>query len=169
MTGFDVRGGRSVPRFEGVVICQEFGEAVMAAYREIENAALSRAEDRRLKAVRNDWKRLVRGSIVHTRVMKEVMERADLNQPAFAPGQSQNGQKRTSTHVNPSTRAPSTPYGTLVASLHESANAAVAASSSTPILDPNHIHSYTQRRFDVSINAWTSFCACGASQTVEEM
>lgn len=30
MTGFDVRGGRSVPRFEGVVVCEEFAELVLA-------------------------------------------------------------------------------------------------------------------------------------------
>lgn len=28
MTGFDIRGGRSIPRFEGVVVCEEFADAV---------------------------------------------------------------------------------------------------------------------------------------------
>ena len=28
MTGFDIRGGRSVPRFEGVVVCEEFADQV---------------------------------------------------------------------------------------------------------------------------------------------
>ena len=28
MTGFDIRGGRSVPRFEGVVVCEDFADQV---------------------------------------------------------------------------------------------------------------------------------------------
>lgn len=32
MMGFDIRGGRSVPRIEGVVICEEFERYVMDAY-----------------------------------------------------------------------------------------------------------------------------------------
>ena len=28
MTGFDIRGGRSIPRFEGIVVCEEFAEEV---------------------------------------------------------------------------------------------------------------------------------------------
>ena len=32
MTGFDVRGGRSVPRIEGVVVCAEHEQAVLEAY-----------------------------------------------------------------------------------------------------------------------------------------
>jgi xeroderma pigmentosum group C-complementing protein len=31
LTGFDVRGGRSVPRIQGVVVCTEHADAVLQA------------------------------------------------------------------------------------------------------------------------------------------
>lgn len=40
MTGFDIRGGRSIPAIEGVVVCEEFEVAVMDAYREEERQVL---------------------------------------------------------------------------------------------------------------------------------
>ena len=34
MTGFDIRGGRSIPRFEGVVVCEEFADQVEQEWEE---------------------------------------------------------------------------------------------------------------------------------------
>ena len=36
MTGFDIRGGRSVPTIEGVVVCKEEEATVLQAYLEEE-------------------------------------------------------------------------------------------------------------------------------------
>lgn len=40
MTGFDIHGGRSVPRFEGVVVCEEFAEMVESEWLEEQRYAL---------------------------------------------------------------------------------------------------------------------------------
>ena len=34
MTGFDIRGGRSIPRFEGIVVCEEYADQVEKEWEE---------------------------------------------------------------------------------------------------------------------------------------
>ena len=34
MTGFDIRGGRSIPRFEGIVVCEEYADQVEQEWEE---------------------------------------------------------------------------------------------------------------------------------------
>lgn len=41
MTGFDQRGGCSVPLIEGVVVCAEFEQRVLLAFAEEEKCALT--------------------------------------------------------------------------------------------------------------------------------
>lgn len=41
MMGFDVRGGRSIPLIEGVVVCEEFEQHVLLAFAEDEKCAVS--------------------------------------------------------------------------------------------------------------------------------
>jgi xeroderma pigmentosum group C-complementing protein len=168
MVGFDVKGGRSVPRFEGVVVCEEFESQVMKLYHELEQAATDRAEKRRMKAITTNWKRLVRGSIVHARIMRKVMNGAESSELAFVPG-------ATVAALGGPLVAPSassaplaaTAYGALATSLH--AAAAAASAPLHPTHDAAHVHAYSQRSFDVATNAWTSMCACGSRQTFEEM
>ena len=38
MTGFDVKGGRAVPRFEGLVVCREHADVIMDVRGEEEEA-----------------------------------------------------------------------------------------------------------------------------------
>lgn len=40
MMGFDVRGGRSIPLIEGVVVCKEFEQHVLVAFAEDQKCAL---------------------------------------------------------------------------------------------------------------------------------
>jgi xeroderma pigmentosum group C-complementing protein len=146
MTGFDVKGGRSVPRFEGVVVCQEFEESVMQTYRELEQAAVDRAEKRRMKSITDNWKRLVRGSIVHSRVMREVMRGAEDNELAFVPGAAAHATPAGGASSNSSSVA-ATSYGALANALH---SAAATPATST---DGPHTHAYSQRVFDLETNA----------------
>lgn len=178
MTGFDVKGGRSVPRFEGVVICQEFEETVMAAYREMEKAANERAEKRRMKAITGNWRRLVRGSIIHARVMREVMGKAQDNQLAFVPAAAAAAAAAAAptSDSKPFSASilSSTPYGALATSLHASLSASVSAGHSHQVIDGAaathvHVHAFTQQNFDLATNAWTHTCACGAAQTFDDI
>lgn len=71
MTGFDVRGGRSVPRIEGVVIAVENADLVRDAAREVARMARERAEKREREEALVRWAKLLRAVKAGQRVKKE--------------------------------------------------------------------------------------------------
>eukprot|EP00762_Andalucia_godoyi_P006460 ANDGO_02885.mRNA.1 DNA repair protein RAD4 len=70
MTGFDVRGGRSVPRIEGIVVCSEFKEQLLIEYKKAEELRLQRATERREKECVGRWERLVIGMVELVKLRK---------------------------------------------------------------------------------------------------
>jgi xeroderma pigmentosum group C-complementing protein len=71
MTGFEVRGGRSVPRMEGIVVCSEFKDQLLAAYKEAEEKRLQNAETRREKATMKLWKHIISKAIAYADIKKK--------------------------------------------------------------------------------------------------
>jgi xeroderma pigmentosum group C-complementing protein len=69
LTGFDRHGGRMVPRIEGVVVCEEHEDAVLAAAAEAGDARRREAQRKRREEGRRLWLRLVRA--LQTRVELE--------------------------------------------------------------------------------------------------
>eukprot|EP00889_Picochlorum_renovo_P008341 jgi/Picre1/35371/NNA_002833.t1 len=70
LTGFDIRGGRSVPRIDGVVICQEFEEILRDAYAEDTRHQAHLAKIQRLKDGEAAWKDLLKALLTHYKVKK---------------------------------------------------------------------------------------------------
>lgn len=70
LIGFDIRGGRSVPRIEGVVICEEFEDILRDAYAEDMNHQAHLAKIQRLKDGEAAWKDLLKALLTHYRVKK---------------------------------------------------------------------------------------------------
>ncbi|KAL0479051.1 hypothetical protein AKO1_007894 [Acrasis kona] len=70
MTGFEIRGGRSVPTIEGVVVCEEFEQVLRDAAIESERIRLKKVRERiELRVVKN-WRRLT----LRLMAVKEVNE-----------------------------------------------------------------------------------------------
>ncbi|GLI64108.1 hypothetical protein VaNZ11_007283 [Volvox africanus] len=59
LVGFEVQGGRMVPKVEGVVVCEEVSELVVAAYLERESARAAAAAARLQRAALAAWLRLL--------------------------------------------------------------------------------------------------------------
>lgn len=60
MVGFERHGGLSVPKFNGVVVCEEHAQAIMHEYYKREKRLAENAEKRRIKRIHDGWKKLVR-------------------------------------------------------------------------------------------------------------
>ncbi|GIL94232.1 hypothetical protein Vretimale_488 [Volvox reticuliferus] len=59
LVGFEVQGGRMVPKVEGVVVCEEVSELVVAAYLERESARAAAAATQLRRAATAAWLRLL--------------------------------------------------------------------------------------------------------------
>ena len=70
LTGFDIRSGRSVPRIEGVVVCQEFEELVQNACHEYVRHQAELAKQKRLTLAREAWGDFIKALLTHVRVHK---------------------------------------------------------------------------------------------------
>eukprot|EP00178_Gracilaria_changii_P021650 TRINITY_DN641_c0_g1_i1.p1 TRINITY_DN641_c0_g1~~TRINITY_DN641_c0_g1_i1.p1 ORF type:complete len:982 (+),score=176.22 TRINITY_DN641_c0_g1_i1:1101-4046(+) len=71
MTGFDIRGGRSIPRIEGVVVAVENADLVRDGAREISRAAQERAERRARDDALARWAKLLRAVKMGQKVKKK--------------------------------------------------------------------------------------------------
>lgn len=70
LTGFDIRGGRSVPRIDGIVICEEFEDILRDAYAEDMKHQAHLAKIQRLKDGEAAWKDLLKALLTHYKVKK---------------------------------------------------------------------------------------------------
>ncbi|EFJ49372.1 hypothetical protein VOLCADRAFT_89729 [Volvox carteri f. nagariensis] len=59
LVGFEVQGGRMVPRLDGVVVCEEVSELVVAAYLERETARAAAAAAKLRRVAVAAWRRLL--------------------------------------------------------------------------------------------------------------
>ncbi|KAK9858829.1 hypothetical protein WJX84_000716 [Apatococcus fuscideae] len=60
MTGFEIRGGRSVPVIDGVVICKENEASVLEAYIEDERKREEAVQQKRMEAAAATWRALLK-------------------------------------------------------------------------------------------------------------
>lgn len=70
MTGFDVRGGRSVPRIEGVVVATENVEIIREAARTAQLKACEREEEKKKEAALQRWLKLFRHIAAREKVQR---------------------------------------------------------------------------------------------------
>ena len=68
LVGFEVRGGRSVPVIDGVVICLEHEEALRKAFEEDMNEKAEKARVKRLHQAASNWRALLRAILTRVRL-----------------------------------------------------------------------------------------------------
>jgi xeroderma pigmentosum group C-complementing protein len=71
LVGFDFHSGGSHPTYDGHVVCEEFKDLLLDAWREDYEEARKREEAKRVKRVRGNWKKLIRMVIVRRRLEKK--------------------------------------------------------------------------------------------------
>ncbi|GAB4822170.1 hypothetical protein N2152v2_009216 [Parachlorella kessleri] len=71
LVGFDARGGRMVPRLDGVVICQEFESLVLTTYLEEERQREERARQKREEEAEAAWRQLLRALLTRVRLQQD--------------------------------------------------------------------------------------------------
>lgn len=74
LLGFDIRGGRSVPNIDGVVVCVEHEAAVRAACAEDMRQRAERAKQKRLAAGEEAWHQLLRALLTRVRLQMSYGE-----------------------------------------------------------------------------------------------
>ncbi|XP_067137695.1 DNA repair protein complementing XP-C cells homolog [Centruroides vittatus] len=60
MVGFDGNWGHSHPVFDGVVVCEEFRDVLIAAWEEDQQIQQQREKEKREKRIYDNWKRLIK-------------------------------------------------------------------------------------------------------------
>ncbi|GBG69118.1 hypothetical protein CBR_g3816 [Chara braunii] len=68
MVGFEIKGGRSVPVYDGAIICKEFEEVVLEAYAESEALRLKDQLRRRQQEAAQRWRQLLRSVAIRQRL-----------------------------------------------------------------------------------------------------
>lgn len=68
LVGFDIRGGRSVPKIDGVVVCTEHEDAVREAYHEDLRYKAEQARQQRLREAEDAWRDLLRALITRVQL-----------------------------------------------------------------------------------------------------
>lgn len=70
MCGFDIRKGRTVPLFDGIVVCAEYADTIRDAIVQNERARLEKLEKQRERVIYRRWKQLIQGLIIQDRVFR---------------------------------------------------------------------------------------------------
>ncbi|KAG7674157.1 hypothetical protein KSW81_005993 [Nannochloris sp. 'desiccata'] len=68
LTGFDIRGGRSVPSIESIVVCTEHEDAVRAAFEGETARRAQQAKDKRMVEAEKSWRELLRALLTRVRL-----------------------------------------------------------------------------------------------------
>ncbi|KAK9908106.1 hypothetical protein WJX75_002826 [Coccomyxa subellipsoidea] len=76
MTGFETRGGQSVPVFDGVVVCEEHAEAVQEKYWAAERERQEKAENKARAAAETNWRNLLRSIFTRIKVQGDYADDA---------------------------------------------------------------------------------------------
>ena len=168
MVGFDVARHGSVPRFEGIVVLAEHADAVRAMAREMEAAAIERAEKKRMAKINDGWRRLVKGNIVRMRLLQQIGDDGQAVMPAPAGSAAAAG---VASGVGAAAHLSNTAYGSIAIAGRAAAAGAGSSGPSASVVVPaaDHVHSFDAKTFDPDRNEWSAMCRCGARQTFEEI
>jgi len=160
MVGFEVKHGRSLPKFNGIVVVTETADQVLTAYLEREKEIAEREEKKRMDSICFNWKRLVRGSIIRYKVLREL----ERTHGVAGGGGIEIGKTTT------------------IAKKEGKKKSSSSSSSSSSLLIPtgglfptvandlNHVHDYTfNKTMNLSTGTWMATCRCGARTEYEEL
>jgi hypothetical protein len=143
MVGFEVHGGRSVPKFDGIIVCQEFAQIVLDAYWAREKELQQKEEEKQKEKMLFNWKSLIQFSIRRFKVMQQL-KLAE--------------QQQTENNININ---PSSSYNNLPSQQQQQ--------QQQQGMSLDHVHSFDQAKtFESSTAEWIHTCSCGAVQRYQE-
>ncbi|MCL7022029.1 hypothetical protein MKW94_001710 [Papaver nudicaule] len=158
MVGFDFRNGRTVPIFEGIVVCTEFKDAILQAYAEEEERREAEEKKRNEAQAISRWYQL----------LSSIITRQRLNQTYGADSCSQTSHvaKQNDNYI----------CNTVIAETEDDMQSNVQHrqdyvhnSSSDFTQDHEHIYPIDNQSFDEESSIRTKRCPCGFSVQVEEL
>ena len=165
MVGFEVRGGRSIPRFDGIVVIERNAEWVLDAYREREREVKEREDKKRWERVSFNWRRLVKGAVVRAKLMAELKER---NESGEGQEEEQKSGKKASKHGKRGRKEED----------NEEAGGKKGGKRGVPkgsgdaevVNDLNHVHDFTSNKtMNRETGSWIATCRCGARNEFEDL
>ncbi|XP_065347263.1 DNA repair protein complementing XP-C cells homolog [Cloeon dipterum] len=71
MVGFDFHCGGCHPVFDGFIVCEEYKDTLLDAHRQDEEEKAKRGEEKRLKRIYGNWKKLINGLLIREKIMKK--------------------------------------------------------------------------------------------------
>ncbi|PHT30976.1 hypothetical protein CQW23_27313 [Capsicum baccatum] len=158
MVGFEFRNGRSLPVYEGIVVCTEFKDAILEAYRE-EEVRREAKERRKTEAeALSRWYQLLASLVTRQRLQNRYVDGAS-SQSAVNIATSNDdksslpagGSENTSAHQEKSEIAKSTSPSFVFAENHE------------------HVFLVEDQTVDEESSTRTKRCRCGFSVQYEEL
>lgn len=163
MVGFEIRRGHSVPVFEGLVICEEFKDAIMEAYHEYEDQRAAQLLKKREEQAATRWRQLLL-SVATRKRLRDTYQ----GDPAEAATFTSN--KRLSVEAVAETIGESAMDST-IQSGRENSHSQPSAAAAAAAADPAHVHHYveTSESYDAETGITTKWCQCGSMIQVEEM
>ena len=178
MVGFEVRGGRSIPKFEGIVVIQHNAEWVLDAYREKERETKEKEDKKRWERVSFNWRRLVKGAVVRAKLMAELKERNESGegkeeeQHSTKSGKGARGGKRGKKgQAGEEEEAGEDEQQAEVGKKAGKRRAVPKGSGDAEVVnDLNHVHDFTSSKtMNRETGSWIATCRCGARNEFEDL
>lgn len=183
MVGFEIRNGRSVPIFEGIVICEEFRDAIMQAYSEEEERREIEEKKKNERQALSRWNQLLRSIATRLRLQNAYEEtypttalsdlRAVENIDSVAKtstSASDNAFEERRGDVLQVSSAQGNTHS-LEQQNNDFTNKYETVKDIKSISMQNHTHIFPaeNQSYDEESAIWTKCCPCGFSIQVEEM
>lgn len=161
MVGFEFRNGRSVPVFEGIVVCAEFKDAILEAYEEEEERRVVEEKKRNEAQALSRWYQLL--SSIVTRQRLNNCYGNGISQEASAGIQKPDDILSAEAGCNEDSRKS--------AGCHQDKlkDDQPAAPQSVPTEDHEHVFLLDDEMFDEESSIRTKRCKCGFSIQFEEL
>ncbi|KAJ6766652.1 DNA REPAIR PROTEIN XP-C / RAD4 [Salix purpurea] len=159
MVGFEFRNGRSVPVFDGIVVCNEFKDAILEAYAEEEERRDAEEKKRNEAQAICRWYQLLSSIITRQRLNKSYGNGLLPQMPSNV----QNTNSQSDVHVG-------SQCDTQPPERHKDAkDRKLNAPSMTLTDDHEHVFLVEDQSFDEETSTRTKRCHCGFLVQVEEL
>lgn len=159
MVGFDFRNGRSIPLYEGIVVCTEFKEVILEAYAEEEQRREEEERKREERQALSRWYQLLSSMVIRQRLNNTYMNNVETETVAEHLKFQNKSSCATPANVSETTvPLGENEHGT---DIHDS----------DIMRTQNHEHFFLtdDESFDEDSMSRTKRCCCGVSIHVEEL
>ncbi|KAJ0981270.1 hypothetical protein J5N97_009525 [Dioscorea zingiberensis] len=152
MVGFEFRNGRSFPIFEGIVVCSEFKDAILAAYAEEEDRREAEEKRRQESQAVSRWFQLLSSIVTRQRLQNSYVDSSSSYEPNNPRIEEENNKSFDDM-------------------LQRESEFGLAQDAATGMSIHNHAHVFPieDQSFDEESFVRTKRCPCGFSVQVEEL